>query len=248
MDVVKLVCISDTHGDHDAVDLPAGDVLIHAGDITAHGTELDLLRFLDWFGSRDVEHRLFVAGNHDTFLEQHPERTARLAREAGVTWLNDSGCRAAGIEFWGSPITPRFLDWSFMREPGADIERHWARIPAETQVLITHGPPHGILDGVERLNGTSDKTGCPSLLTHLDRIRPAVHLFGHIHEGYGRVVRNGIEHLNISTMDREYRIANAPVIIAIEHHGDGRRDGKNEAVSGGSVRKNGMNQKGAEDS
>ena len=212
---LTLVCISDTHGDHAALALPPGDVLVHAGDVTAHGTELDLLRFLDWFGSRDFAHRLFVAGNHDGFAETHPARAASLAREAGVTWLNDGGCTIDGVAFWGSPITPRFLDWAFMRDPGPDIERHWAMIPSATDVLVTHGPPAGVLDEVERAGGERERTGCPSLLARVDEIRPAVHLFGHIHEGYGRLVRGATTHLNVSTMDRHYRIANAPVLVEL---------------------------------
>jgi len=215
MNARTLVCISDTHGAHASVVLPAGDILIHAGDVTAHGTENDLIAFLDWFGSCDFRHRVFVAGNHDSFPERSPTRTARLAREAGVIWLNDTGCNLNGVSFWGSPITPRFQNWAFMRDPGADIEAHWNRIPAHVDVLITHGPAHGILDEVERPGGLIENTGCPSLLAALDRVRPSVHLFGHIHEGYGLVERAGIRHYNISTMNQGYRIANAPVVVEI---------------------------------
>lgn len=211
----RFVCISDTHGDHARLVLPAGDVLVHAGDVTAHGTELDLLRFLEWFGSRDFAHKLFVAGNHDRFLESHPERAARLAREAGVTWLDDSGCEVAGLAVWGSPITPRFLDWSFMRDPGVDIERHWALIPPGTDLLVTHGPPFGILDEVEREGGVRERTGCPSLLARIGELRPPLHVFGHIHEAHGRAERGGVTHLNVSTMDKAYRITNAPVVLEL---------------------------------
>lgn len=216
MTAPTLVCISDTHGEHDSVVLPEGDILVHAGDVTAHGTENDLIAFLDWFGGRDFRHRLFVAGNHDTFPERSPVRAARWAREAGVIWLNDSGCELDGLSFWGSPITPRFQDWAFMRNPGADIEAHWALIPEQVDVLVTHGPPHGILDQVERPGGLLENTGCPSLLATLQRVRPAVHLFGHIHEGHGLVERAGTSYYNVSTMNRGYRIANAPVVIEIE--------------------------------
>ena len=217
---MKLVCISDTHGDHERVVLPAGDVLVHAGDVTAHGTELDLLRFLDWFGRRDFAHRLFVAGNHDLYAEAHPERVHRLAREAGVTWLNDSGIDIDGVAFWGSPITPRFHDWAFMREPGADIERHWALIPPDTDVLVTHGPPAGILDEVRREDGLLEHTGCPSLRRRIEETRVPLHLFGHIHEGHGRHESGGTTYLNISTMDSGYRIANAPTIVALPLPGE----------------------------
>ena len=212
---MKLVCISDTHGDHGAVRLPPGDVLVHAGDVTAHGrgTELDWLRFLDWLGSRDFAHRLFVAGNHDRYAERFPARAARLAREAGVTLLDDSGCLVEGLRFWGSPITPRFHDWHFMREPGPDIERHWAMIPDDVDVLVTHGPPLGVLDQVERSDGTFERVGCPSLARRVAEVRPALHLFGHIHEGFGVLERGGTRYLNVSTMDRGYRIANPPVVV-----------------------------------
>ena len=214
---MKLVCISDTHGDHAAVRLPPGDVLVHAGDVTAHGrgTELDWLRFLDWLGSRDFAHRLFVAGNHDLYAEAFPGRAARLAREAGVTLLDDSGCVLEGLRFWGSPITPRFHDWSFMRDPGPDIERHWAMIPDDVDVLVTHGPPLGALDEVERPDGTSERVGCPSLARRVAEVRPALHLFGHIHEGFGALERDGTRYLNVSTMNRDYRIANPPVVVEL---------------------------------
>lgn len=215
MSSTRLVCISDTHGDHERVALPEGDVLVHAGDVTAHGTEEDLVRFLAWFGSRDFDHKLFIAGNHDRFLEHHPGRTARLAREAGVIWLDDSGCEIGGISVWGSPITPRFLDWAFMRDPGTDIERHWAMIPRGIDLLLTHGPPFGILDQVGPDGDAGERTGCPSLLARVKRLRPPLHVFGHIHEGHGRVERDGVTYLNVSTMDSTYRIANAPVVIDI---------------------------------
>jgi len=119
---MRLVCISDTHGDHEAVSLPAGDVLVHSGDVTAHGTESDLTGFLEWFGRQNFAHKIFVAGNHDTWLESEPEKTQEMANAAGVTWLNDSGIEINGFRFWGSPITPRFLDWAFMRDPGSDCD------------------------------------------------------------------------------------------------------------------------------
>lgn len=210
---MRLVCISDTHGDHARVDLPDSDVLVHAGDVTAHGSERDLDDFLGWFGSRAAKHRLFVAGNHDTTMEHSPILSRERAEAAGVLWLDDSGVTIDGIEFWGSPITPRFLDWSFMRDPGPPIERHWNRIPESTDVLVTHGPPWGVLDEVERLGGSFEHTGCPSLLERLDIVRPKVHVFGHIHEGYGELMLGDIRCVNVSTMDRGYRIANAPVIL-----------------------------------
>jgi len=210
---MRLVCISDTHGDHDLLTLPEGDVLIHAGDITAHGTEQDVLKFIEWFGNQPFAHKLFIAGNHDRFCESHPEQTLQFSEDAGVTWLNDTGLIIEEKQFWGSPITPRFFDWSFMRDPGADIEKHWNLIPQDTSVLITHGPPLGILDEVRRSPTVVENTGCVSLLKHVQKHPPLLHLFGHIHEGYGHFHDYSIDFHNVSTMNQGYKIQNAPVVL-----------------------------------
>jgi len=110
---MKLVCISDTHGDHTQVQLPDGDVLVHAGDITAHGSKADYSDFLEWFVAQPHKHKVFIAGNHDTFLEEKPETTLQMAIDAGVNYLSDTGIEIDGVHFWGSPITPRFYNWSF---------------------------------------------------------------------------------------------------------------------------------------
>jgi len=213
---VKIVCISDTHGDHAKVSLPAGDVLIHAGDITAYGTREDYLRFLDWFADQPMKHKIFIAGNHDTFLESDPEAAAAAASSKNVVYLNDSGVTVDGVKIWGSPITPQFHDWSFMRAAGEEIERHWSLIPADTQLLITHGPIWGVLDAVQRSADVIEHTGCPSLAAKISEIKPAYHVFGHIHEAYGESIVHQTTHLNVSTMNMSYKIQNAPVVINID--------------------------------
>lgn len=211
---MKIVCISDTHGDHELVELPAGDVLVHAGDITAHGTEEDFIKFVTWFASHPHKHKIFIGGNHDTYLEQQPENVLAVAKAHGINYLDDSGVQIDGVQFWGSPITPRFYDWSFMRDP-EDIHQHWALIPEDTAVLITHGPVWGVLDEVERSADVTENTGCKSLLKRVDAVQPACHVFGHIHEGYGSWKNGKTRFLNVSTMSKQYRIQNPPVIIEL---------------------------------
>jgi len=210
---LKIVCISDTHGDHEKLTLPAGDVLVHAGDITAHGTEPDLIQFIDWFATRPFEYKLLIAGNHDAIMEERPDKVMRLCESKNINYLNDSGVVVNNVRFWGSPITPRFFDWSFMRDQGEDIEKHWALIPADTNILITHGPVWGILDEVVRSETVKEHTGCPSLKKRVAEVQPDYHVFGHIHEGYGELKKHGTVFLNVSTMDNGYRIRNAPVVI-----------------------------------
>lgn len=220
---MRLVCISDTHGDHEQVELPAGDVLIHAGDMTSHGKQDETRSVMSWLGAQDFQYKLCVAGNHDTFMENDAGTTARYAAESNILLLNDSGITIDGVAFWGSPITPRFLDWSFMRDPGDSIEAHWNLIPESTDVLITHGPPFGIMDEVIRRDGGLEHAGCRSLLDRVRHIAPSYHLFGHIHEGRGQEVENGVTFCNVSTMDERYQIRHSPVVIDLVDIGSGEQ-------------------------
>ncbi len=217
---MKIICISDTHGEHESVQLPAGDVLLHAGDITAHGSRSDFQAFLDWLVQQPHQHKVFIAGNHDTYLEQNPKAVEQLLKQHNnVHYLNDSGVELEGVRFWGSPITPRFHDWSFMREKD-DIEKHWALIPNDTQVLITHGPVWGVLDEVARSEEITEHTGCKVLKKLLsektDGLAPDYHVFGHIHEGYGSIEKRGTQFLNVSTMNEHYVVQNPPVVIDLD--------------------------------
>lgn len=212
---MKLVCISDTHGEHERLSLPPGDVLIHAGDLTAHGKMLETENFMRWLGLQPFQHKLCVAGNHDTFMESDPALTSQFASDNGVVLLNDAGYQVDGINFWGSPITPRFLDWSFMRDPGEPIEAHWRMIPDSTDVLITHGPPFGILDKIRRPSGELECTGCPSLRERIKKVLPRAHIFGHIHEGRGKFSEETVSYYNVSSMNEHYRITHDAVVIDV---------------------------------
>jgi len=211
---VKIICISDTHGEHSAVQPPNGDVLVHAGDITEHGSRDDFHSFIEWMASQPHEHKIFIGGNHDTYLEQQPEKVLAVAGQHKVHYLCDSGVELSGVRFWGSPITPQFHDWSFMRDELA-IKKHWSKIPMDTQVLITHGPVWGVLDEVRRSATIVENTGCPTLADVVEKVKPEYHIFGHIHEGYGKTIKDQTTFLNVSTMNEHYAIQNKPVIIEI---------------------------------
>ncbi|MBC7410804.1 MAG: metallophosphoesterase, partial [Arcicella sp.] len=104
--------------------------------------------FNEWMGSLPHRHKVVIAGNHDFFFEKYPKEAKRLITNA--TYLNDSGILIEGLHIWGSPIQPWFYDWAFNRKRGKDIRKHWDLIPTNTDILITHGPPFGILDATER--------------------------------------------------------------------------------------------------
>lgn len=195
---MKLVLISDTHGLHDRLGIPPCDVLIHAGDFSNHGTVEDAGNFLRWFSMQPAKHRVLVAGNHDIFAEEHAAEFGRMVTRYEMNYLNDSGVAIDGINFWGSPITPQFFDWAFMRERGHAIRKHWDAIPEGTDVLITHGPPRGVGDMTSR----GEAAGCVDLMERVVKVEPKLHVFGHIHEGRGEYRLGVSRFINASSVGR----------------------------------------------
>jgi predicted phosphodiesterase len=210
---VRIVCLSDTHNRHDQLRIPDGDLLIHAGDATMHGTAEEVAAFDTWLAAQPHRHKLLVAGNHDFLFQQRPRVARGLLKSAA--YLEDSGIEIEGLRFWGSPWQPWFFDWAFNLRRGAPLREKWALIPEGTDVLVTHGPPEGILDmvGVGKAVDGHDHAGCEELREAVLRLRPRLHVFGHIHEGYGREALDGIEFVNACNCDRLYRAVNAPLVV-----------------------------------
>lgn len=204
---MKIIVISDTHGQHRKLHLPSGDLIIHAGDISKRGKRAEVIDFLEWFSSLDFRYRIFIAGNHDFFFEQENAEEINKLIPSNIIYLNDSGITIEGIKIWGSPVQPWFYDWAFNRQRGEDIRRHWDLIPADTDVLITHGPAAGILD--RTVYGES--VGCDDLILKIKEIKPRLHIAGHIHEGYGQIEKDGTVFMNASVLDEDYVLRNAAV-------------------------------------
>jgi len=184
---VRIVCISDTHNQHVHLPvLPEGDVLIHSGDLTQSGTAEEVQSALEWLSRQPHRHKIFIAGNHDTCLDNPDFIRSLPAKYPSLTYLQESSIvlhvRGRDISFYGSPFTPRHGSWRFQyprpppgrRRPHEDSQ--WFHIPDGTDVLITHGPPKCHLD----MNN-----GCIDLLDALWRVKPKLHVFGHIHAARG---------------------------------------------------------------
>jgi Icc-related predicted phosphoesterase len=189
---MRIVCVSDTHGRHRLTDVPDGDVLVHGGDLTAHGSLKDVEEFDRWLGTLPHKHKVVICGNHDWCFRDKPAEAR--ARITNATYLEDSGCEIAGLKFYGSPWTPLFFDWAFMLSE-SELAAKWALIPSGLDVLITHGPPHGVLD----LTNRGEDAGSLSLFQRVYEVKPRLHVFGHIHEAAGRFEFGGTIFLNAST-------------------------------------------------
>ena len=211
---MKLVAISDTHNRAEQVVIPDGDVLVHAGDLTMKGSEGELRQAARWLGGLRGRFGAVVAipGNHDFGAERDPAACRTLFEEHGIIWLVDEAAVVDGVTFYGSPWQPWFMDWAFnfpRRDGGSAARAAWAKIPAAVDVLITHGPPRGILDQT----ADGDHAGCPYLLTAIEERRIMAHVFGHIHECYGQEHRNETFFVNASTCDLKYRAVQSPVVF-----------------------------------
>ena len=210
-DKIHIVCISDTHNTHNSQPpVPNGDILIHAGDLTASGTKHELDNVLSWLESQPHPHKFFIGGNHDTCLAVDPEIHGHISSTyPSLTYLQESSAQVTiherTIRVYGSPYTPKHgssvfqypkvhaLSYPPSLKPTTEYEstKIWSRIPPLTDILITHGPPLAHLDSNIHL-------GCYALLTALWHVRPKVHVFGHIHVG------RGIELVRWDAMQRAY--------------------------------------------
>jgi len=208
---MKFITISDTHGRHHDLILPPGDVLIHAGDISMKGSEAEIKDFLLWVDKQDYKYKILIAGNHDFYFESASHKDISNILPDGIVYLNDSKIEVEGFKIWGSPVTPWFFNWAFNRHRGAPIKKHWDIIPADTDILITHGPVFGILDATKK----GEHTGCNDLLERIQIIHPKVHICGHIHEAYGEYSTGGIKFINASLLNEKYQLVNEPVILEL---------------------------------
>lgn len=196
---IKLVAIADTHGHYPK--LPEGDVLVHAGDGTMMGTEEEIRELDDWFSTLTFKHIIYVPGNHDFLFE-----IENILRNAIV--LINQQVVIDGIKFWGSPYCPTFGAWAFMKSDN-ELNTIWQCIPDDVNVLITHGPPRGMLDRTV----AHATVGSLSLLDRVREVKPKYHIFGHIHEAYGNQYNRRTLFANVSIVNEYYKKTNKPLVI-----------------------------------
>ena len=203
---IRLVAISDTHGLHRQLTIPDGDILIHAGDMTGHGQVEQVADFNAWLGTLPHRYKIVIAGNHDFCFEAEPVTTAALL--TNCIYLFDEATTLAGLNFYGSPWQPWFFDWAFNLRRGSEIRAKWDLIPTATDVLITHGPPLGQGD----LTSFGKQAGCADLGEVIGEKRPKLHIFGHIHEGYGVTQNQHTTFINASSCTLQYQPVQRPIV------------------------------------
>jgi len=205
---MKFVTISDTHGKHRNLNLPDGDIIIHSGDFCHYGSHSDLYDFLEWYKELEFEVKILIGGNHDFFAAEYSEQFMKILPKE-ITYLNDSGVTINGINIWGSPVQPDLVGWAFGKKRGAEMKIHWDLIPNDTEILVTHTPPFGILD--KSRSGRS--IGCEELSKKIKDLQLKVHVFGHVHASYGEKIIGSTKFVNASNINSSKGLVNKPVVF-----------------------------------
>ncbi|TQD39601.1 metallophosphatase domain-containing protein [Haloflavibacter putidus] len=203
---MNIICISDTHNQHRLLNIPYGEVLVHTGDFTEGGTKREVVDFFKWFAQQPHPYKVCIAGNHEFYLEKI--NTTQLAEiiPSNVHYLFQSSICIENVKFWGSPYSPINSRWAFSKTSNA-IAKHWEKIPQDTDVLLTHTPPYNILDESE----AEVALGCEHLRKRVEKIQPQFHIFGHLHNNYGKISRNKITYVNATSFNKNSKLINSPI-------------------------------------
>jgi len=199
-------------------DLPGGDLLIHAGDISSMGRKYEIKEFCDWAdGLTNYTSVVFIAGNHDFGFEKKPEETMEIVKSyKWINYLQDNHLSFGAdmenlVKIYGSPWQPEFHNWAFnLPKNGWELEQKWNDIPEDTDILITHGPAFGILDTI---SGQYENLGCQLLTNRIKKIKPKIHVCGHIHSGRGYVFDGDTHFFNASVLDEQYQYTQKPLTV-----------------------------------
>jgi Icc-related predicted phosphoesterase len=204
---LRLVLLSDTHQLHREIDVPDGDLLIHAGDLTMFSRSMTAVAdFNIWLGELPHRHKVVVPGNHEFFLEA--DLTKRSLLSNAIILINE-GIEIEGLRIWGSPVTPS-NGGAFGLSSSEDRRRTFAQIPTNTDVLITHGPPFGILDAPP---AAGFHNGCQELADAVVRVRPKLHVFGHVHGAHGILQVGGTTYVNAAVLSTDGGPDRSPIVL-----------------------------------
>jgi Icc-related predicted phosphoesterase len=195
--------LSDTHNLHrELQNLPPADVIVHSGDMSMAGTGNEVADFVEWFGTLDYQYKIFIAGNHDYCLEKKDIKRIQCFLPQNCFYLYNSGVTIERVKFWGIPFF-------FSDDVSGEYFNMIEQIPRDTNILISHRPPFGVLDD------DNITYGCPDLLQAVIDVRPCYHLFGHVHNAYGIEKSKDTTFVNAALVNEEYQLLNEPFVFDI---------------------------------
>jgi Icc-related predicted phosphoesterase len=202
---VRVVCLADTHELHRELDVPRGDLLIHAGDFTFWNHISMIQDFNDWLGELPHLYKVVIPGNHDRAFGRDPKLRSKITN---ARLLINESVTIAGLKIWGSPVTCD--DAAYGHAKPEERTSLYASIPPDTDILLTHGPPRGILDHEP---GSDHLQGCPQLREAVLRLKPRLHVFGHCHVGYGVLPATQTIFINAALLGWAGDLENKPIVL-----------------------------------
>jgi Icc-related predicted phosphoesterase len=206
---MKVVCISDTHELHRELAVPAGDLLLHAGDFTFFGKGTRAIKdFNAWLGELPHPHKVITCGNHEYAIDTNPDLRKLITN---ATILINESVIVGPAKIWGSPLTQHH-DTAFGRSNASDRIQVYNNIPLDTDIVITHGPPYGVLDADETYPGPS---GDRELRAAIIRVKPILHVFGHAHSGYGVRQSKDTTFVNAALFGWSGELENRPFVFEV---------------------------------
>lgn len=211
---MDLAMFGDTHDLHREVEVPPAEILICCGDFSMFSYSLAAIQdFNAWLGELPHSTKLVIPGNHDHVLVS--DRSSR-SLISNATVLIDEEITIHGLKIYGSPMTPQ-PGGAFSMPSAEERVRHWERIPNDVSVLVTHGPPHGVLD---RSPGQFVHMGDPELMARVKNLPSLrMHCFGHIHGAYGSLEKNGVLFINAALMGPLGEVDRAPALVRMNSFG-----------------------------
>jgi Icc-related predicted phosphoesterase len=239
---ISIVMISDIHNNQKLLNLPEADILLVAGDMTDRGSYDEISLFSKFLSKVKPKFDLIivVAGNHEVTMDIEfykksgkkyfqsnavdPNKIRSILLEnKDIVYLEDSGYEYKGINIWGSPWVNPCGNWAFCLSGKDKGKEYFEKIPENTDILVTHSPPFGILDVVPYYNykvnpetnnfyrvEEKDNTGNQELLNRVKVVKPKLHVFGHIHECSGSIVEDSTLFVNASILNRNHKPKNLP--------------------------------------
>jgi Icc-related predicted phosphoesterase len=201
---MKIYHISDTHSYHRLLRVPDNiDLIIFSGDESNYydswKNEPECIDFINWFSSLYVKYKVMIAGNHSAFIAKNTREFRQLCKDKNIIYLENEEVEIEGFKIWGSPFSPTFGNWHFMKSRDK-MDRLWQNIPGDTDILVTHTPPRGCLDLSYNRNHELEFCGCNALLKHVFRVKPILSLFGHVHTTDGIYNAGQIKLANLDTI------------------------------------------------
>eukprot|EP00668_Euglena_longa_P015586 GGOE01019688.1.p1 GENE.GGOE01019688.1~~GGOE01019688.1.p1 ORF type:complete len:313 (+),score=44.04 GGOE01019688.1:43-939(+) len=228
---LRWVLLSDTHNRHRELWVPQGDVLVHCGDFTNSGTHSELSDFAEWLGCLPHRHKVVCGGNHDLSLDppwyashwqdwhrEFQDPTVSLAILQQVcSFVEGRAIEVGTVRMFVSAQQPRQPKarppMAFGRPRGQPLKEAWRPMPRPLHVLVTHTPPHGVLDTADYGTGTDQPLGDEELMKAVRTNRPLVHVFGHIHRGRGVECKGHTLFINVACSPRGDGPLRGPIVL-----------------------------------